>query len=149
MEEPLFDSLKCAAGYINGDLRKTTFRRFLKLVNSDIQNQNDTSAFPCAAVFVATAFRESSEEERKTLSKHITEELSVVPELIGALKTFWKPEGQSVLTRVCPGGGHAGLRQPSATTGLLDHLRQFYALNSPPRPSMAHHGCSATLMVQP
>ena len=93
MEEPLFDSMKCAAGYINGDLRKTVFRRFLKLINSDIQNQNDTSAFPCAAVFVATAFRESSEEERKTLSKHITEELSVVPELIGALKTFWK-EGQ-------------------------------------------------------
>lgn len=93
MEEPLFDSMKSAAGYINGDLRKTVFRRFLKLINSEIQNQTNTSVFPCAAVFVATVFRESSEEERKTLSKHITEELSVVPELIGALKTFWK-EGQ-------------------------------------------------------
>ena len=93
MEELLFDSINCAAGYINGDLKKTVFKRFLKLVNSDIQNQDDTSAFPCSAVFVATAYGKSTEEERKILHKHITDELSVIPELIGALKSFWQ-EGQ-------------------------------------------------------
>lgn len=93
MEELLFGSVKCAAGYINGDLKKTVFRRFLTLVNSDIQNQDDTSAFPFSAVFVATAYGESTEEEREILNKHITDELSVIPELVGALKSFWK-EGQ-------------------------------------------------------
>ena len=95
MEELLLESIGSASGCINGDLKITVFRQFLKLINHNILNHHDVSDFTCAAVFVATVYQGSTEDERKTLSKHITEELLVMPKVVKALNLFWK-RGQSV-----------------------------------------------------
>lgn len=90
MEESLFESTKVAAGCINGELKNTVFRQFLKLINSYIVSQGDISGFPCSALFVATAYEVSTDDEKKILSKQITEELTVMPELVETLRLFWK-----------------------------------------------------------
>ena len=95
MEELLFDSIESAAGCINGDLKKTVFGQFIKLINRNRPIQDSrVSDFAFAAVFVATAFHGSLKDERKTLCEQITKEVIVMSELVKALNMFWK-RGQS------------------------------------------------------
>lgn len=89
MEESVFGAIESAAGCINGDLKKTVFRQCLKLVNSDILNQEDAVGFSCSAIFVATAYQESTEDEKKALSK-IIDELLMMPKLVESANLFWK-----------------------------------------------------------
>lgn len=95
MEEVLFNSIartiESAAGCINGDLKITVFTQLLNLIKDNILNHEGVKDhdFACAAVFVATAYQAAIEDERKTLSIHIEEELLVVPQLVKVLNLFW------------------------------------------------------------
>ena len=116
MEELLFDSIESAAECINGDLKKTVLRQFIKLINPTIPIQDSVSDFAFAAVFVATVYQGSTEDERKTLSKQITKEVLVISELVKALNMFWK-RGQSVKLyadkrlSLSPPRSHSGMHQ--------------------------------------
>lgn len=90
MEESITDSIRSAAGCVNGDLKETVFRQFLRIVNSDILNRDKVDDFCCSAIFLAAAYQESTEDERKTLSQQITQELLIVPKLVEQIRLFWK-----------------------------------------------------------
>lgn len=94
MDESILNSVKVAAGCINGDLKENVFRQFLKVIDGGIRgalNSEDViSGFSPSAVFLATTYQKSTEDERKTLSKQISEELLAIKELVEELCLFWK-----------------------------------------------------------
>ena len=87
------DSVEVSARCINGDLKEEVFGKSLKLINGGIRgilNGEDAGGFSPLTVFVATTYQESTEDERKKLSKKITKELLAVQELVEELCSFWK-----------------------------------------------------------